>query len=78
MATAVTGQQTSKWEIVVHIMCTILVAHLVVIAISVIVVLTENKVQVKYYVMLSKKGEKKGLQYLNFYYNLSKRRKKNI
>ena len=60
----------------VHIMCTILVVHIVVIAITVIVALTKNKVQVKYYIMLSKKG-KKGLQYLSFYYNLSKRRKKN-
>ena len=42
---AVNGQQTSKWEIVVHIMCTILVVHLFVI--SVIVALTEDKVQVK-------------------------------
>ena len=47
---AVIGQQTSKWEIVVHIMCTILVVHLVVIAISVIVALTKNKVQAKYYI----------------------------
>ena len=61
----------------VHIMCTILVVHIVVIAITVIVALTKNKVQVKYYIMLSKKG-KKGLQYLNFYYNLSKRRKKKL
>ena len=38
-------QPTSKWEIVVHIMCTILVVHLLVI--SVIVALTKNKVQVK-------------------------------
>ena len=43
---AVSGQQTSKWEIVVHIMCTILVVHLLVV-LSVIVALTENKVQVK-------------------------------
>ena len=28
IVTAVIGQQTSKWEIVVHIMCTILVVHL--------------------------------------------------
>ena len=42
---AVNGQQTSKWEIVVHIMCTILVVHLIVV--SVIVALTDNKVQVK-------------------------------
>ena len=41
----------------VHIMCTILVVHLI--AISVIVALTKNKVQVKYYIMLSKIGEKK-------------------
>ena len=46
-------------------MCTILVVQIVVIAITVIVALTKNKVQVKYYIMLSKKG-KKGLQYLNF------------
>ena len=45
VVTAVDGQQTSKWEIVVHIMCTILVVHLF--ALSVIVALTENKVQVK-------------------------------
>ena len=31
-------------------MCTILVVHLVVIALSVIVALTKNKVQVKYYI----------------------------
>ena len=43
---AVNGQQTSKLEIVVHIMCTILIVHLMVV-ISVIVVLTKNKVQVK-------------------------------
>ena len=49
-ATAVIGQQTSVREIVVHIMCTILVVHLVVIALSVIVALTKNKVQVKYYI----------------------------
>ena len=34
----------------VNIMCTILVVHLVVIALSVIVALTKNKVQVKYYI----------------------------
>ena len=40
-------------------MCTILVVHLIVIAVSVIVALTKNKVQVKKYVMLSKKGKKR-------------------
>ena len=33
-------------------MCTILVVHLVVIAVSVTVALTKNKVQVKYYIFL--------------------------
>ena len=33
--------------VVVHIMCTILVVHLL--AVSVIVALTTNKIQVKYY-----------------------------
>ena len=33
-------------------MCTILVVRLVVVAISVIVALTKNKVQVKYYIFL--------------------------
>ena len=50
VVTAVDGQQTSKWEIVVHIMCTILVVHLIVFALSVIVALTKYKVQVKYYI----------------------------
>ena len=45
--TAVTGQETSVREIVVHIMCTILVVHLLVV--SVIAALTKNKIQVKYY-----------------------------
>ena len=43
----------------VHIMCTILMVHLGVLAVSVIVALTKNKVQVKYYTMLSKKEKKK-------------------
>ena len=43
----------------VHIMCTILMVHLVVIAISVIVALTKYKRQVKYYMMLSKKRKKR-------------------
>ena len=54
-------------------MCTILMVHLFVI--SVIVALTKNKVQVIF--KCYQKKEKKGLQYLNFHYNLSKRRKKN-
>ena len=53
IVTAVAGQQTSKLEIVVHIMCTILVVHLVVV-LSVIVVLTKHKVQTKYSTYLSK------------------------
>ena len=62
-------------------MCTIsIVQQIMAVAASVIVALTENKVQVKYYIILSKKKgkKKKRLQYLNFYYNLSKRRKKTI
>ena len=88
--TAVTGQETSKWEIVVIIMCTILVVHLLVV--SIIVALTKNKIQVKYYISFHlsrlhcteerKKRKKKGksalkLQYL-YFYNLSKGRKKTM
>ena len=44
---AVNGQQTSKWGIVVHILCIILVVHLFVL--SVIVELTKQNVHTKYY-----------------------------
>ena len=50
----------------VHIMCTILMVHLGVFAIAVIVALTKYKVQVKYYIMLSKKGKKKTTSIFEF------------
>ena len=45
---AVNGQQTSKWEIVVLIMCTILMVYLLIVM-AVIVEPIKNKAQREYY-----------------------------
>ena len=50
MVTAMVTQQASKWEIVVHITCTILVVHLLVI--SVTVALTRHKCKQSLYVYI--------------------------
>ena len=48
-------------------MCTISIVHQIMAgAVSVIVALTENKVQVKYYIILSKKKEKKKTSIFEF------------